>query len=153
MSKYKGEKQTNYGFNIVAIPGEQLVLKLTYNEEIYPQKIIDNIEMHLKKVTEQVVINEDKKLNEIDIIPEKERNALLYRFNDTKTNYPMDKTIHQLFEEQVEKTPNHIAVEFEGTKITYQELNERSNQVARWLRDKGITANTIVGIMVERFLR
>ncbi|MGR5997127.1 AMP-binding protein [Bacillus cereus] len=48
-----------------------------------------------------------------------------------------DKTIHQLFEEQVEKTPNHIAVEFEGTKMTYQELNERSNQVARWLRDKG----------------
>ncbi|MGR5997126.1 hypothetical protein ACT7DF_13480 [Bacillus cereus] len=44
--------------------------------------------MHLKKVTEQVVINEDKKLNEIDIIPEKERDVLLYRFNDTKTNYP-----------------------------------------------------------------
>ncbi|QQP77975.1 amino acid adenylation domain-containing protein [Bacillus sp. TK-2] len=146
----RGEEQTNYGFNIVAIPGEQLVLKLTYNEKIYPQEIIDNIEMHLKKVTEQVVINEDKKLNEIDIIPEKERDVLLYRFNDTKTNYPKDKTIHQLFEEQVEKTPNHIAVEFEGTKMTYQELNERSNQVARWLRDKGITANTIVGIMVER---
>nr|WP_283746656.1 non-ribosomal peptide synthetase [Bacillus cereus] len=146
----RGEEQTNYGFNIVAIPGEQLVLKLTYNEKIYPQEIIDNIEMHLKKVTEQVVINEDKKLNEIDIIPEKERDVLLYKFNDTKTNYPKDKTIHQLFEEQVEKTPNHIAVEFEGTKMTYQELNERSNQVARWLRDKGITANTIVGIMVER---
>lgn len=45
----RGEEQTNYGFNIVAIPGEQLVLKLTYNEKIYPQEIIDNIEMHLKK--------------------------------------------------------------------------------------------------------
>ncbi len=109
--------------------------------------------MHLKKVTEQVVINEDKKLNEIDIIPEKERNALLYGFNDTKTNYPKDKTIHQLFEEQVEKTPNHIAVEFEGTKMTYQELNEKSNQVARWLRDKGITANTIVELWLRDPLR
>src|SRR5690606_10754061 len=75
---------------------------------------------------------------------------LLYEFNDTYTDYPRDKTIQQLFEEQVEKTPDNIAVVFEDKKLTYSELNEKANSLARVLRDNGVKADSIVGIMVER---
>ncbi|WP_235604064.1 amino acid adenylation domain-containing protein [Bacillus gaemokensis] len=73
-------------------------------------------------------------------------------FNDTATEYPCEKTIHQLFEEQVERTPDHVAVLFENQHLTYRELNERANQLARTLRGEGVQADQLVGIMVERSL-
>ncbi|WP_259418057.1 non-ribosomal peptide synthetase [Bacillus toyonensis] len=144
------EEQSNYSFSIAATPGEKLNLVLTYDGNIYDDKIIDNIEMHIKKVTEQVIADENKKINEIDIIAEEERTTLLYEFNDTKVDYPKEKTIHQLFQEQVERTPENIAVVFENKQLTYWELNEKSNQVAALLREKGVKPDTVVGIMVER---
>ncbi len=90
------------------------------------------------------------KIDEIEIIEEEEKNQILYEFNDTKVEYPKDKAIQELFEEQVEKTPNNIAVVFEDKKLTYRELNEKANSLARVLRDKGVKADSIVGIMVER---
>ncbi|MGX5439997.1 non-ribosomal peptide synthase/polyketide synthase [Bacillus thuringiensis] len=144
------EEQSNYSFSIAATPGEKLNLVLTYDGNIYDDKIIDNIEMHIKKVTEQVVADENKKIYEIDIIAEEERTALLYEFNDTKVDYPKEKTIHQLFQEQVERTPENIAVVFENKQLTYWELNEKSNQVAALLREKGVKSDTVVGIMIER---
>ncbi|HDX9649186.1 TPA: amino acid adenylation domain-containing protein, partial [Bacillus cereus] len=144
------EEQSNYSFSIAATPGEKLNLVLTYDGNIYDDKIIDNIEMHIKKVTEQVIADENKKINEIDIISEEERTTLLYEFNDTKVDYPKEKTIHQLFQEQVERTPENIAVVFENQQLTYWELNEKSNQIATLLREKGVKSNTVVGIMVER---
>ena len=72
------------------------------------------------------------------------------KYNDTNANYPKHKVIHQLFEEQVERTPNNIALEFEDKTMTYQELNEKSNQLARRLREKGVKTNSIVAIMLDR---
>ena len=71
-------------------------------------------------------------------------------FNRTKAEYPKNKTIVDLFEEQVEKTPDNIAVVYKNKKLTYKELNEKSNALARTLRGKGVKAETIVGIMVDR---
>ena len=72
--------------------------------------------------------------------------------NNTNTAYPEDKTIHQLFEEQVEKTPNNIAVVYEDQELTYQQLNERANQLAHHLRSLGVGPDTLVAIAVERSL-
>lgn len=80
---------------------------------------------------------------------EKDRDQVLYKFNDTKAKYPKDKVIHELFEEQVEKIPNDVAVVFENKKITYKELNERSNQLARILRERNIKPDQAVGLMVD----
>ena len=66
--------------------------------------------------------------------------------------YPKDKTIQQLFEEQVEKTPDNIAVVFEDKQLTYSQLNERANSLARLLRKKGVKPDSIVGLLVERSL-
>jgi amino acid adenylation domain-containing protein len=73
----------------------------------------------------------------------------LYEFNDTKAEYPKDKVLQELFEEQVEKTPDHLAVIFKEKNLTYRELNDRSNQLARTLREKGVRPDQIVGLMVN----
>lgn len=97
-----------------------------------------------------MVTNENRKISEIDILPEKERKMILYDFNDTAAHYPKNKTIHQLFEEQAERTPENIALVFEEQKLTYRELNVKSNRLAKMLREKGVKPNMIVGVMAER---
>src|SRR5260221_2935408 len=74
------------------------------------------------------------------------------KFYNYQSDYPKDKTIHELFEEQVSKTPHNTAVVFEDKSLTYEELNERSNQLAHYLRKRGVTPDTLVGICVERSL-
>lgn len=133
----------------MAVPGERLVIKLTYDGNIYHDHIIAGIKGHLQQVMEQVVQNEDQSLNDITVLSEAERNRLLYEWNDTKAEYP-NQTIHRLFEEQAEKTPELAAVVSGNDKLTYRELNEKSNQLARYLRDKGVKEDTIVAIMAER---
>ncbi|WP_293106988.1 AMP-binding protein, partial [Moorena sp. SIO3I6] len=74
------------------------------------------------------------------------------KWNDTQVEDPLDKCIHQLFEEQVEKTPEVVAAVFEGEQLTYWELNQRANQLAHYLGSLGVGADTLVGICVERSL-
>ncbi|MFF0826469.1 tyrocidine non-ribosomal peptide synthetase TycA [Brevibacillus sp. NPDC003359] len=85
--------------------------------------------------------------NLIDLEWEKEQVALL---NDTKAEYPQDKSIHQLFEEQAEAVPHRVAIVYENERLTYQELNRKANQLARALIEKGITTDSIVGVMMEK---
>jgi non-ribosomal peptide synthetase component F len=76
---------------------------------------------------------------------------LLETLNDTKADYPKDKTIVDLFEEQVEKTPDNIAIKFKETELTYRELNEKSNQLAHYLiKNYGIQPDDLIGIELER---
>ncbi|MBU3072723.1 AMP-binding protein [Clostridium estertheticum] len=86
---------------------------------------------------------------EFNVVDEKERHKLLVEFNDNSVDYPTDVTVQELFEQQVEKTPDNIAVIYEDKKLTYRELNERANAVAKVLIAKGVQADDIVGIMVE----
>jgi len=86
------------------------------------------------------------------LLTEIEQYQLLVDWNNTKKEYPLDKCIHQLFEEQVIKTPDAIAVELEGEKLTYQELNQQANQLANYLQKLGVNPEVLVGICVERSL-
>ena len=84
------------------------------------------------------------------LLTEKEKHRILIEWNQTQTNYPKNKTIHQIFEENVEKTPHAAALVHENMVITYRELNNRANRLANYLRDKyNIPPDTIVGIMIE----
>jgi len=76
----------------------------------------------------------------------------LIAWNQTQADYPADKTIVDLFQEQVEKTPSNVAVVFEGQSLTYQALNFKANQLAHYLIENGVKAETLVGICVERSL-
>lgn len=110
------------------------------------------IHARILHIINQILENNEINLKDIEIVTPDEKKKLLYTFNNTKMDYPKDKTISQLFEEQVEKTPDNIAVVFGDQQLTYRELNERANSLANYLRNNGITRNDIVGIMVNRSL-
>ncbi|MGX5439996.1 amino acid adenylation domain-containing protein [Bacillus thuringiensis] len=122
---------------------------LEYCTKLFKKETIQRIGSHVVNILKAIVNNPEKKLSEINILSQEEREMILDKFNDTAAEYSVD-TIHELFEAQVEKTPNHVAVVFEDKKLTYAELNKKANKLARILRRKGVTQNSIVGIMVDR---
>lgn len=93
-----------------------------------------------------------KNKNKNTMLPNTELHALLVKWNDTTTDYPKDKTLHELFEEQANKTPHNIAIIFEEQQLTYQELNQKANQLAHYLRKQGVKPETLVAVCVERSL-
>ena len=104
----------------------------------------------LMQLLNQVLTNDKYLIKELDCILEEERSLILTEFNDTHVDYPKDKTVVELFEEQVEKTPDDIAVVFEEESLTYKELNEKANMLADHLRGLGVRADDHVAIMSEK---
>jgi amino acid adenylation domain-containing protein len=132
--------------------GECIKGLVEYNSLLYKEKTIQQVSAHLTQILEQATAQVDLKIAGIEMLAGEEKKKLLFDFNDTKVQYPREKTIQQLFEEQVEKTPNSTAIVGENGRppITYKELNKKANQLARLLRKNGITTETVVGIMMER---
>ncbi|EQB89765.1 hypothetical protein M918_18990 [Clostridium sp. BL8] len=127
-------------------------IKIVYNSNKITEDTVKALYQSYETALIDILNNYNKKIKDIKILSQKDMEKILHEFNDTKADYPKDKTIHELFQDQVEKTPDNIAVIFEDKKLTYRELNERSNSLARVLRDKGVKADSIVGIVVERSL-
>ncbi|PGV75242.1 non-ribosomal peptide synthetase [Bacillus cereus] len=150
IENFQGEEQTNYNFNIKVIPGRELRIQFDYNTNAYERSSIQCIGNHLITLINQIIEKPEVSIGMLNIITEEEKTQILKVFNDTKMDYPNDKTIHELFEEQVELTPEQIALVFGEQKLTYKQLNERANQLARTLRAKGVTENQLVAIMTDR---
>ena len=123
-----------------------------YKVEKYSSEDIKNIHARALAIIDQVLLDNDISISNIEIVTSEEKQKILYDFNNTKMSYPKDKTITQLFEEQVKKTPDRVALVFGNKEMTYKELDEKSNSLANFLRSKGITRNNIIGIMVNRSL-
>ena len=100
--------------------------------------------------SEMPAFNPEQQLRSEESLTDTERHKLLVEWNKTTTEYPHDRCIHQLFEEQVERAPDAVAVVFEGEQLTYQQLNARANQLALYLRSLGVKPEVLVGICVER---
>ncbi|MFC2146434.1 amino acid adenylation domain-containing protein, partial [Acidobacteriota bacterium] len=143
-------EQTHYDFNIIVIPWEHLIVNFSYNALVFDSMLIENIAGHFENVLRQVVDNPGIAVQEIEMITEQEKGKILYEFNDTGSDYPKDKTIHELFENRVDKIPDNIALGQGNLHLTYDELNRASRQIACELIEKGVKMDCIVGIMVER---
>jgi amino acid adenylation domain-containing protein len=126
--------------------------ELEYCTRLFKRETVQRMAGHYLNILREITANPDQALSDLQMISEEERHQILHDFNDTKADYPKDKTVHQLFEEQVARTPDKTALVFEDQSLTYRELNRRANQLARLLRSKGVGQDTIVGIMVERSL-
>ncbi|MFN6487003.1 MULTISPECIES: non-ribosomal peptide synthetase [unclassified Nostoc] len=100
----------------------------------------------------EIVINSTQSIDNSSAFTEQERYKILFEWNDTKVDYPQHLCIHQLFEAQVEKTPDSIAVVFKEQQLTYQELNYQANKIAHYLQSLGVKPEVLVGICVERSL-
>ncbi|NIM11556.1 MAG: amino acid adenylation domain-containing protein [Candidatus Aminicenantes bacterium] len=131
-------------------------INFIYDSSRFEKETIVRMSRHFHCIVRQAVENPGNKVADIEIISEQEKEQVLYSINKTVTAYPRDKTIHQLFEEQAEKKPDGTAVIGQSAQdhvsITYKELDEKSNQTAHVLREKGVGPDIIVGLMVERSL-
>ncbi|NOQ26330.1 MAG: amino acid adenylation domain-containing protein, partial [Bacteroidales bacterium] len=130
--------------------GNGLRALLVYNTEYYRKESIHVFFDHYIQLLTNTLKKPDQKLSEIEILSKEEKHQLLYEFNDTKADYPKDKTIHQLFEEQVKRTPENIAISNNGNRLTYSELNEKANVIAHHIREIGIVRDDIVSIFLDR---
>ncbi|ELS02826.1 non-ribosomal peptide synthase/amino acid adenylation enzyme [Xenococcus sp. PCC 7305] len=129
-----------------------LVGSWEYSTDLFDRETIERMAAHFQNLFFAIVENPQLPVAKIPLLSELERNQLLLGWNDTKANYPQDKYIHQLFEEQVSKTPNQIAVVFEEQELTYQELNNKANQMAHYLQSFGVEPEILVGLCAERSL-
>nr|MDZ8062915.1 amino acid adenylation domain-containing protein [Nostoc sp. EkiNYC01] len=123
-----------------------------YNTDLFDASTIERMTSHFVTLLEGIIANPEQQISQLPLLSKVEQQQLLVDWNDTQVDYPLHKSIHQLFEEQVELTPNAVAVEFENQQLTYYELNYRANQLAHYLRSFGVGADVLVGLCVERSL-
>ncbi|WP_220028197.1 non-ribosomal peptide synthetase [Paenibacillus sp. S02] len=146
------EEQTNYNFNVTVVPGVEIEIRFDFNAEVFDKDSIERLKGHLVHLLEQVTDNPEITVGELELVTEAEKADLLGRFNDTTTEFPRGKTLVQLFEEQAELYPDNVAAVMNERQLTYRELNERSNRLARKLRETGVEADQLVAILAERSL-
>ncbi|WP_139070811.1 condensation domain-containing protein, partial [Paenibacillus sp. KS1] len=145
-------EQTSYDFNLVVMPGEDMMIRLEYNAAMYDRADMERVRQHLIHVLEQVTADPAIAVKDVRLATDDEKAELLTAFNDTEVEYPREQMIHRMFEEQVQRTPDATAVLYGADTMTYQEMNDRANQLARTLRAAGVVPDQIVGIMAERSL-
>lgn len=146
------DESTNYKLTVSVMVGEVIEINFSYSQTLMNSLVIENLGNHLLKIINLCIENPQIKLDEIDILSESEKKQILYEFNQTKQDYSRNKTISQLFEEQVAKTPNAIAIHCENERISYKELSIKSEQLAKYLMNIGCN-NTLIGIIAERSIK
>jgi amino acid adenylation domain-containing protein len=127
-----------------------LVATCEYNTDLFNADNVTRMLGHFQTLLESVVSNPQQRISDLQLLTPSEVQQLLVEWNDTKTDYPQDKCIHELFEAQVEKTPDAIAVVFENQQLTYRELNNRANQLGHYLQKLGVKPEVIVGVCMKR---
>ncbi len=125
---------------------------IKYNTDLYESGTIRRMAGHLERLLGEMVGKPEGRLSELEILGGEERRQLLEGWNDTQREYPRNRCIHELIEEQAERTPGAVAVVCGEKQLSYQELNRRSNQLAHYLRGLGVGPEVLVGICVERSL-
>ncbi|HLP62841.1 MAG TPA: amino acid adenylation domain-containing protein, partial [Candidatus Deferrimicrobium sp.] len=164
---------THYDLTVGIMPFNEIEIKFSYKTELFEKETIENLARHFKGIVQNIVENPGVPLSQLELISGEEKNWVLYEFNNTVAVYPTNKTIHQLFVEQAPRTPDRIALVGAGLRacpafsdfsvgpvglvrpvrtvsLSYNELNRQSDRLAGSLIEKGVLADNIVAIMVER---
>ena len=132
--------------------GESLRCSFTYNTDLFDATTIARMVRHFQTLLESIVANPDEGLSDLPLLIDTERKQLLVDWNNTTTANAKNKCIHELFEAQVKRAPDAIAVLFEAAQLTYREVNQRANQLAHYLKNHGVGPEVLVGICMERSL-
>src|SRR2546421_1604317 len=127
-----------------------LIGELQYKTNLFETSTIARMVGHFQTLLEGIVANPEQRLSALPLLTEAELQQLLMERNATQIAYPEDSCLQQLIEDQVERTPDAVAVGFKDTQLTYQELNARANQLAHYLRQLGVGPEVLVGLCMER---
>lgn len=128
---------------------DEITAAIDYNTELFRRESIEVLAEHLQEILRAASESPDQTISQLELLSPSRRKELVVEYNNSASEYPRDKTIVRLFAEQVEKTPAHIALEFQNESVTYRELDQRANQLANWLRGRGIKPGVPVGIYLE----
>ncbi|HCL0960123.1 TPA: AMP-binding protein, partial [Legionella pneumophila] len=146
------KEQTNYSLNLIAAPGDRLSLRIEYDNNGYQEEDMARLMAHVQNLLWALVRRPDSMVRSYWMLSAEERQRLLIDWNKTERAYPQDKTVHGLFEEQVGRTPDNVAVVYEEEQLTYRELNAKANQLAHYLREQSVGPEVLVAIACERSL-
>ncbi|HXQ71685.1 MAG TPA: amino acid adenylation domain-containing protein, partial [Pyrinomonadaceae bacterium] len=142
--------QTNYALTLVATPGDELSLEIFYDTNRFTNDVVQRSLGHLQTLLEGFVADSSRRLADIQIATDEERSLLLSQWNDTrKEGAWLNQRVHELFAAQARKTPDQIAVVQGAKQLTYGELNERANRLARYLLRNGVEIESRVCICLE----
>jgi len=147
-----GTSKNELTLNIQAV-GETWDCQIEYATDLFNAEGAARMARELAELFRTIAENPRAPVGQLRLMPEEERRQILVEWNRTEREYPRDKCVHQLFEEQVERTPDAVAVMFEEQSLTYRELNVRANQLAHHLRSLGVGPDVLVGLCVERSLK
>jgi amino acid adenylation domain-containing protein len=131
---------------------QRLLGSWEYNTDLFNAVTINRMAGHFQTMLEGIVAHPELPISELPLLTEAERHQQMVECNKTQSEYPQDKCVHQLFEEQVERTPDAMALVYQNEQLTYRELNTRANQLAHYLQGLGVGPDVLVGICVERSL-
>ncbi|MBL8192752.1 MAG: AMP-binding protein, partial [Blastocatellia bacterium] len=143
-------ERTNLPITVQIFPAEQILIRIIYDSSRFEPKAINQILEHLKTILREITLNPNQLLSQVSLMSQAEKEELLYTWNNTYCDYDREITIHQLFEHQVIKSPSSTAIIFEDKELSYKELNEKANQLAHFLRKLGVTADSRVGLLIDR---
>jgi amino acid adenylation domain-containing protein/non-ribosomal peptide synthase protein (TIGR01720 family) len=154
------ESYTNFPLTFAAVPGKQILLKITYNRDLFEPEIIQQMLSHYQVILESLVAHPEWPIGRLNLLTEAERKKLLLDWNDNFSDYPFEVGLAQLFEAQVERFPDVSALIFPGQDsqgfefetLSYRELNQRANRLAAYLQAIGLRPGDPVGIFMERSL-
>jgi len=133
-------------------PQQGLLGTLGYNTDLFEAETITRLIEHFHILLESLVQHPDQRIAQAPLLTEAERRQLLSEWNNTQADYPREQCVHQLFEAQVERAPEAIALTLDDQHLTYGELNRRANQLAHYLRPLGVGPESVVGLCVQRSL-
>jgi iturin family lipopeptide synthetase B len=155
IESYNMVEQTHYDLSVGISLFDEIDIRFTYDSSMFSDDMAAALANRFMSIINFILEQPGKCIYEIDILSKEEKRQLLIDFNDTAADYPRDKTLHRLFAEQVERRPDNTAVIGANPRVgphclTYKELNKKSDQLAVTLQEKGVTPDTIVGIMIER---
>ncbi|HLP62423.1 MAG TPA: amino acid adenylation domain-containing protein, partial [Candidatus Deferrimicrobium sp.] len=137
---------------------EKLLFIFQYSTKLFKEETINRFIGYFKNIINNVILDKDREISDFEIITEKEKKQILFEFNNTEAEYPKDKTIEQLFAEQVLRTGDHIAIvgfvgeaneEVKKIHSSYRELDSQSNHIANQLKSRHVKPGAIIAIMVE----
>jgi amino acid adenylation domain-containing protein len=129
---------------------ENSLLVINYDANLFSLDTIKRLTGHYRALLDSIIASPMQEIREMAMLPPEERHCLIKDFTATDTPYPRRKTLHQLFEEQVRKSPDKIALCCDARSISYAELNTRANQLANYLRQKKVRPETLVGVCMQR---
>ncbi|MEM5028599.1 amino acid adenylation domain-containing protein [Priestia sp. WB3] len=151
--QFCGDEANDLTIHIVEkLEEDHLIINFDYRKYIFNDDEMETLIKRFRKIIKYITEHQNEEIKSISFISKDEKNVILEKFNNTRTNYPRNQVIQELFEEQVKRTPDQIAVVCDDKYQTYKELNKKANQLARTLEAEGVGPDHLVGVMAESSL-